>query len=122
MLNGLTEYLAHPALWIAILAIGGCGEIAKKLILGPKSKWPKEGFPGWRGVYFVTYKAHAMIIGGGAGWLLPLPVSSAFAEDGQAGQAMFYLGAGAIAMIAYAIIVGNIKTFFKNQGKKLASK
>lgn len=122
MLDGLTEYLTHPALWVAILAIGGLGEIAKKLVLGPKSKWPKDGFRGWRGVYAVTYKAHAMFVGALAGWLLPLPVASSFAEDGQAGRAMFYLGAGALSMIGYATIVGNIKTFLENRGKKLAAK
>jgi hypothetical protein len=122
MLDKLTDYLLHPALWIAVLIIGMLGEIAKNLALGPKKSWPKDGFRGWRGVYVVTYKAHALVVGALMGLIPGLPVTDLFKEPGSnLGAVMFYCGAGAISMIAYATIVGSIKTAISNYGKRLGA-
>lgn len=119
MLDALIAYITHPALWITVLVIGGAGEIAKKLILGNPHDMPKTGYPGFKGVYYVTYKFHAVVVGGLAGLIPGLPVTEALATEGVAGGVMFYAGAGAIAMIAYASVVGSIKNGVKNYGKKL---
>ena len=118
-MDALIEYLTHPAVWIAVLVIGGAGEIAKKIVLGNPKSMPEEGYRGLKGVYYVTYKAHAMVVGGLGGLVPGLPVTEALATDGQAGSVMMYAGAGALAMIVYASIVSNIKSAVRNYGKKL---
>jgi len=106
----LTETLMHPALWLAALAIGLGGEVAKKLT------GAKAGDAGWRGVYFVTLPVHAPIIGALLGlasvavngWLgLSAPTSDAFAEG--LGPVLFYSGAGVLASLCYVSIVRVIK-------------
>lgn len=114
----LISWLGHPSTWIAVLIIGGAGEIAKQLILGPKKLWPKDGFPGWKGVYAVTYRFHAVVVGALIGCIPGLPVIEALQTEGIAGSAMQYAGDGALAMIAYTAIVGTIKAIIKNFGKR----
>jgi hypothetical protein len=119
MLDALIAYIAHPALWISVLVIGLAGEIAKKLILGDKKDMPKEGYPGFKGVYYVTYRFHAVAVGALLGMIPGLPVTEALATEGMAGGVMFYAGAGAIAMITYASVVSSIRSAVANYGKKL---
>ena len=61
-----------------MLVIGTLGEVAKRLILGPKKTWPKDAdghiaFTGWRGVYAVTYKLHALLVGALIGLVSGIP-------------------------------------------------
>ena len=121
MLEALTAWLLHPATWIAVLVIGTAGEIAKKLILGDPKAMPKSGYPGLKGVYFVTYKAHGIFVGAALGLIPGLPMTEALATDGVAGSVMMYGGAGALAMIAYAGVVGSIKNAIKLWGARLGS-
>jgi Flp pilus assembly pilin Flp len=119
-MQALIEYFTHPALWISVLIIGLAGQVAKKLILGDPDDMPKNGYRGFKGVYYVTYKAHAVIVGAMGGMIPGLPVTEAMETDGMAGSVMFYAGAGALAMIVYASVVGTIKNAFENYSKKLA--
>jgi hypothetical protein len=120
MLDALIAYIAHPALWISVLVIGLAGEIAKKLILGDQKDMPKTGYPGVKGVYYVTYRFHAVVVGGLIGLIPGIPVTDALRTEGMAGGVMFYAGAGAVAMIAYATVVSSIKSAVANYGKKLS--
>lgn len=116
IIDALGGYFSHPALWVAVLIIGTLGDVVKKLVLpGPM---PKDGWPGWRGVYYVTYKAHALAVGALMGLIPGLPVSDAFETEGPAGPVLFYAGAGAIAMIGYAALVGTIKNAIENRKAK----
>jgi hypothetical protein len=120
MLAALVEYLTHPAFWVALLAIGSIHETGKKLVLGPKNKWPKEGFKGWRGVYRVTCKNHSLIMGALIGLIPGMPVTEALSTEGLMGAVIFYVGAGVGAMVGYASVVGSLKDALANYGKKLA--
>lgn len=111
----LTDTLMHPALWLAALAIGLGGEVAKKLT------GAKAGDRGWRGVFFVTLPVHAPIIGALLGiaavalngWLgLAAPTSEAFADG--LGPVLFFCGAGVLASLCYVSIVRVIKRAIAN--------
>jgi len=122
MFDALVEYLTHPAFWVAMLVIGTLHETGKQLVLGPKNKWPKDGFRGWKGVYWVTRKIHSLILGALFGLIPGVPVIEVLATEGAAGAVIFYMGAGAGAMVGYASVVGTLKDVFTNYGKKLADK
>jgi len=122
MLDGLVAYFTHPAFWVALLVIGSVHETGKKLILGPKDKWPKEGFKGWKGVYRVTCKNHSLVMGALIGLIPGMPVTEALTTEGMMGSVIFYVGAGIGAMIGYASVVGTVKDVLANYGKKLAEK
>ena len=115
----LVAWLGHPSTWIAVLIIGTAGDIAKNLILGPKNRYPKEGFRGWRGVYSVTYRFHAIVVGALMGLIPGLPVVESLQTDGIAGSVFQYAGAGALAMVTYATVVGTTRAIIKNYGKKV---
>ena len=131
MLDHLIDWLTHPSTWIAVLVIGTCGEAAKRLILGPKKRpkksWPKDAdghvaFRGWRGVYAVTYKLHALLVGALIGLAPGIPVVESLRTEGWAGAVLQYAGDGALAMIAYASVVGTIKSAFEVYAPRLISK
>jgi hypothetical protein len=101
--------------WITLIAIslvvGMIGEIAKKLV------GAKAGDPGWRGVYFVTFRAHALVAGGGltvALWQLGLPMPQIFGDD-VGGAILVGMLAGAIAMVAYDVIVEGVRQWIRHQ-------
>ena len=104
-MDALLAALTHPALWVAAIVIGTLGEVVKNLVRA------KAGDKGWRGVYFVTYRAHAILVGASLGALcfagVELPVAEGFAEG--AGPVLFYACSGALAMIGYDAIVKTIK-------------
>lgn len=118
-MEALFAWLAHPSTWIAVLIIGGAGEVAKQLILGPKKAWPKDGFRGWKGVYVVTYKFHAIIVGGLIGLVPGLPVLESLQTEGIAGSVMQYAGDGALSMVCYATVVGTARAIIENFGKRV---
>jgi len=104
--------------WIPILAsafiIGMLGEVAKKL------SGAKHGDTGWRGVYIVTFKAHALLVGaliGLGGHFIGLPVPEVFGES-LGGTVLAYAASGGVAMVAYSSIVGTIKSFISHMGAK----
>ncbi len=127
MIDVFIEWLTFMPNLAAMLIIGVAGEVAKKLILGPKYKWPMEtiqtkkgpkeivAFTGFKGVYAVTYKVHAIFVGvavaviGSAFGGLPVPEH--FAGDGWGGAMLNYGGCGAAAMVAHAALIGQGKTF-----------
>lgn len=122
MFQSFIEYLTHPAFWIALLVIGTIHETGSQLALGSKSKWPKDGFRGWRGVYRVTRKSHSLVLGALFGLIPGLPVIESLATEGIAGSVMFYMGAGIGAMVGYASVVGTFRDALANYGKKLVDK
>ena len=104
-MDALLAALTHPALWVAAIVIGTLGEVAKNLVRA------KAGDKGWRGVYYVTYRAHAILVGASLGALsfagIELPVAEGFSEGG--GPVLFYACSGALAMIGYDSIVKTLK-------------
>jgi len=125
MPENLTDWLTHPSTWIAVLVIGTLGEVAKRLILGPKKTWPKDddghiAFTGWRGVYAVTYKVHALLVGALIGLVPGIPVIESLRTEGWAGAVLQYTGNGALAMVVYASLVGTIKQAFEVYRARLA--
>jgi hypothetical protein len=100
--------------WVPIVAaaliIGMLGEVAKKLT------GAKPGDKGWRGVYIVTYKAHALAVGacvGLAGHYVGIPVPGVFG-DNLGGAVLAYTLAAGVAMVGYASIVGVIKSWIEH--------
>lgn len=122
MVEAFMSWLTFAPNLAAMLIIATLGEIAKKLVLGPKSKWPAEGFKGLKGVYWVTYKAHAIVagvLGAALGSLVGgLPVPEMFVTDGLAGAMLNYGGDGAAAMVLHASLWGNGKTFMEMLRKR----
>lgn len=101
--------------WITLIAItlvvGMVGEIVKKLV------GAKAGDPGWRGVYYVTFRAHALLAGGGLAvglWALGLPIPQIFG-DSIGGALLLGMLAGGIAMIAYDVIVEGVRQWIRHQ-------
>lgn len=123
MIQAFTDWLTFMPNLAAMLIIAMMGEIAKKVILGPKSKMPEDGYKGLKGLYYVTYKGHAVFVGiavAALGSLFGgLPVPEQFATDGLAGAMLNYGGDGAAAMVLYAVFVGNGKTLTAMIKKRL---
>lgn len=122
IVDGFMEWLVFAPNLAAMVIILTLGEIAKKLILGPKYDWPKKklkngtevvAFKGFKGVYVVTYRSHAILVGcliGGLGFLVGLPLPETFGEP-TAGAAMLnYGGAGAAAMVGHSLLMGQGKS------------
>lgn len=104
--------------WIPILAaaliIGMFGEVMKKLV------GAKPGDPGLKGVYIVTYKVHALIVGalmGLGGSYIGLPVPEVFGTA-LGGSVLAYTASGGVAMVGYSSIVGTIKSTLAHIGAK----
>ncbi|MBN8609130.1 MAG: hypothetical protein J0L92_00995 [Deltaproteobacteria bacterium] len=122
-MDELMSWLGHPSTWITVLIIGTMGEVAKVLILGPKKSWPRDAdghfaFRGWRGAYAATYKVHALAVGALLGFVPGVPVITALQSDGVAGAVLQYSGNGALAMVAYASLVGTIKGVIERYGRR----
>ncbi|MBN8609637.1 MAG: hypothetical protein J0L92_03585 [Deltaproteobacteria bacterium] len=120
-MDELMSWLGHPSTWITVLIVGTLGEVAKALILGPKKTWPKDAdghvaFRGWRGVYAVTYKVHALVVGALFGLVPGVPVIEALHSEGVAGAVLQYAGNGALAMVTYTSVVGTLKSLFEMYG------
>jgi len=111
-MDALIAAFLHPALWVTAIVIGMLGEVAKKLVRA------KAGDKGWRGVYYATYRAHAIVVGAGIGALscagIDLPVGEGFAEG--AGPVLYYACSGALAMIGYDAIVKTIRKTLGGSG------
>lgn len=93
----LSTWLAHPALWATVIAIGLAGEGVKRLV------GPTAGKKGWRGVYEVTMFAHPMLVGAAIGLIPGLPRPASFGTE-MAGGVLFYLSGGVLAVIGYDVI------------------
>lgn len=126
MFENLIDWLTHPSTWITVLIVGSLGEVAKALILGPRKDWPKDAagnisFTGWRGVYVVTYRVHALPVAALVGLVPGIPVIDSLRTDGWAGAVLQYAGNGALAMVVYASVVGTLKKAFEVYGSRLAA-
>ncbi len=104
--------------WIPIVAaaliIGMSGEVAKKVV------GANAGDPGLKGLYFVTYKAHALLVGavlGAVGYQIGIPVPDEFGSE-LGGAMLAYAASGGIAMVAYSSIVGSIKSTIEHIGAR----
>jgi hypothetical protein len=95
---------------VAPLIIGMAGEVAKKLT------GAHAGARGWRGVYYVTYRAHALLAGALLGWVMHLtagPLPAAFGEE-LGGYLMAYTFSGGVSMVAYDVIIKSIEALVKH--------
>lgn len=93
----LAQWLASPALWATVIAIGLAGEGVKKLV------GPTAGKRGWRGVFEVTMFAHPMLVGACVGLIPGLPRPASFGTE-TAGGVLFYLSGGVLAVLAYDLV------------------
>lgn len=113
--------------WITVIIIlpfiiGMLGEIAKKLVL--RGKMPDAGWMGWRGVYYVTYRAHALAVGAGFGAgakAMGIPFPELFGDTIASG-ALAGAFAGGVAMVGYATIVKTIQAAIKQVGLRLGAR
>lgn len=100
--------------WIIVLGvvpflIGMCGQVARKLVLGTEK--PKNGWRGWRKVYWATLPIHAMLVGGGTGFLLykfGAPVPDVFGKE-LGGYILGYTLSGGVSVVGYDVIVKTIR-------------
>lgn len=105
---------------IAPFIIGMMGEVVKDLVI--PGKMPEKGWPGFRGFFYVTYKAHALAVGAllglaAAAFNIPWPKDT-FGE-GAGGGAVAFCFAGGVAMVGYAAIVGVIRNGIRQVGARL---
>lgn len=101
--NVVMEWLI--LLLVTPLIIGMLGEVAKGLTKA------KPGDKGWKGVYYVTFRAHALVVGAimGVGmWWLDGPIPIVFGEA-VGGYVLAYAFSGGVAMVAYSAIVKTIR-------------
>ena len=111
MIAAFTGWIGFAPNIAAIIIIGMIGEVVKRLVLGSKEKRKAEDYKGVRRVYFVTYKMQAIIFGALLGLIPGMPVPESFQGDGFAGAILNYAGDGAAAMVVYAALIGNAKTY-----------
>jgi hypothetical protein len=108
----MNEWMLSAAM---ILIIGTLGEVAKGLV------GAKAGDRGWRGVYYVTYKAHGIPVG----MLFAMPLHPAGVKIPESfgssleGFMMWGATMGALAMVVYTLSLGLIRSWFKHQAAKL---
>lgn len=120
MVEQFIQWVTFAPNLVAAVVIGMAGEVAKKLVLG-SGPMPATGYRGLKGVYYVTYKVHALVVGAAIGYIghafggMPLP--EAFSTDGPSGAILNYAGTGAAAMLGYAGLVGTLKNHFKNRAQ-----
>ena len=107
--------------WILSIAyafiLGVLGEVAKNLVRA------KPGDRGWRGVYFVTYKAHALFFG--ALGALPMheaqvTIPSSFGGTSVVSYVLWGASCGAAAMVGYPSTVGIVKAWLKHKRAQVA--
>ena len=111
-----------PVLLVAPFIIGMMGEVVKGLAL--PGKMPETGWVGWRGIFFVTYKAHALAVGALAGLVaatLNIPWPKEVFGEGLGGGALAYCFSGGVAMVGYASIVGVIRNAIRLVGARVGA-
>lgn len=105
-----------PSEWILSLSyafiIGTLGEVAKGLARA------KAGDTGWRGVFYVTYKAHGLFAG--AFGAIPLheagvQIPELFGGTSLVSYMIWGATFGALAMVGYTMSVGLLKSWFKHK-------
>lgn len=109
------ENIHLPSLAL-ILIVGGLGEVAKQLV------GAKAGDAGWRGVYYVTYRAHGIFVGAvlaalahsTAGTGINVPESFG---TSLAGAIVWGAASGGAAMALYTSTVGVIRARIKHMAE-----
>lgn len=106
--------------WLSLvgisMVIGMTGQVMKQLI------GAKAGDTGWRGVYFVTFRAHALVAGAAltAGlWYLGLPLPAALGTE-LGGAIAHGLFAGMLAMVAYDVLYKGVRAVVQHRLAQLA--
>lgn len=123
MIGAFTEWLSFGPNIAAIVVIGMICDIIRRLVLGKRAD-RKEGdkpYTGWRAVYNTLYKAQAIVLGVLVGLIPGMPVPESFQSDGLGGAILNYAGDGAAAMIVYAALISNAKSYIDNLKKKANS-
>lgn len=95
------------------LALGTIGEVFKNLVNA------KAGDTGWRGVYYVTLRLHAIVAGLVAG--LAFHGSVAIPEQFGVtlrGYALWGAYCGGLAMVGYDVFVGIVRARIKQLGER----
>lgn len=100
-----------------ILIIGGLGEVAKSIV------GAKAGDAGWRGVYYVTYRAHGIFVGA---LLAALAHSSAAGGvdvplsfgTGVFGAVLWGAASGGASMALYTSTIGVIRARIKHMAER----
>jgi len=104
--------LQSPVVIITALVLGTLGEVSKRTISA------KAGDKGWRGVYYVTLPAHAVILGGLIGLIPWLPVPDELTKPGYefAGRLGTGVLSGVVCKVGYDLIISTIRRML-SQGR-----
>jgi hypothetical protein len=116
MLEGIIQWLTHPVTWIGILVIGMGGEVSKNLALGTPAERKDKDFKGWRRVYAITFRGHALFVGTLVGLLtavLPEMPSPEWVAGSFGGHVAYWIGNGALSMVLYASVVATLRALFR---------
>lgn len=105
LLASLLSLVLNPQVLITSLAIGTLLEIAKPLINA------KPGDKGWRGVFYVTLPAHAVLVGALLGCIPWLPPLESLIKPGyeNVGRFATYLLAGIVCKLGYDSFISTTK-------------
>lgn len=119
MIQAFTSWLSFGPNIAAIVVIGMICDIIRRLVLGKRAdRKDDKPFTGWRAVYNTLYKAQAITIGVLVGLIPSMPVPESFVSDGLGGAILNYAGDGAAAMIVYAALISNAKSYIDNLKKR----
>jgi len=114
MIQNFTEWLFFAPNIVSIIIIGVLSEVFKTIVLGDKKTKVEAKYTGLKRVYFITYKAQAIVIGAIIGLLPGIMVPESFQGEGIAGSILNYAGTGAAAMVFYSAIISNIKSHIRS--------
>lgn len=105
LLASLLSLVLNPQVLITSLAIGTLLEIVKPLINA------KPGDKGWRGVFYITMPAHAVLLGSLLGCIPWLPPLDSLVKPGYEGVGRFstYLLAGIVCKLGYDSFIATTK-------------
>lgn len=114
LLSALLALVLNPTVIIAALSIGAIGEVVKRLVRA------KEGDKGWRGVFYVTLPAHAVVAGMLIGLIPWLPPIDALVKEGYeaAGRFGTYTLAGIVCKLGYDSFISTSKRIWDMIGER----
>lgn len=117
LLSALLALVLNPTVIIAALAIGAIGEVVKRLVRA------KEGDTGWRGVFYVTLPAHAVVAGMLIGLIPWLPPIDALVKEGYeaAGRFGTYTLAGIVCKLGYDSFISTSRRIWDMIGERFMS-
>lgn len=104
--------LQSPVVIILALVLGTLGEVSKRSISA------KAGDTGWKGIYYVTLPAHAVILGGLCGLIPWLPIPDELVKPGYefAGRLGTGVLSGVVCKVGYDLIISTVRRMLGQRG------